>query len=348
MDDPSANKMETVIDGLVNQVENALGKDALRFDFGVKFDSVEVVAMGGSALAWDVLEDGLGHHVRVPVHVHRDYAPGSSISPNALGVAGSFSGNTEETLAAYEKLRSDCARCVVMANGGELMDIANRYNKEVDGRHKDVIVTIPSDGEHFQPRNAVGYFLTHAARILEAAGVASGMTSELTESLQTLQTIDVREIAKEAANWIYDGSAIPVIYTASRRERSVARTMKIKINENAKYPAFFGALPEINHNEMIGFLADVARFRILYLAGSDDSKGVRDRFSTMNDLFRKEDLDHIEMREFELPGDSQLERAFAGILFGDWCSYELAKLLDVDPIPVDLVEEFKEMLAGDG
>ena len=93
--------------------------------------------------------------------------------------------------------------------------------------------------------------------------------------------------------------------------------MKVKFNENAKYPAFAGALPEVNHNEMIGFETDIgAGFRIIYLSDPSDSDAVSNRFSTMSRLFEERNFSHVQTRKIDLFGDTRLGRVLTGISSG--------------------------------
>lgn len=329
--------MEPVIEGFGAQIRFALQDDSVPTQIAGPFDSIEVAAMGGSALAWDVLAETLGHQLDVPIRIHRDYQIGR-VSEGALGIACSFSGNTEETLSAHASLSEQCRSTVVIAAGGELLERARSASQPT------VVVPREREPADFQPRCAVGYVLTYAARIVEAAGLSTGLTDTIAEALADYESVDVRADAERMAAWLEGG--IPIIYAAAARERSVARTMKIKINENAKYPAFAGALPEINHNEMIGFEASVAPFRLLYMADRDDSESIARRFEILSELFAERGLSHIETRRYQVPGETALGRVLAASTFGDWCSHALALARGIDPTPVDLIEEFKAKLGG--
>jgi len=336
------DSMATAIAGLGNQIRFALADTTLAQLPDYNFDSIEVAAMGGSALAWDVLNETMGHKLKGALRIHRDYSL-TQVSPDSLGIACSISGNTEETLAAYEMMREQCNSVIAITAGGELAKRAESDSVE--------LIRVPLENEpiDFQPRNSVGYLLTYGARLLQAVGIGANLVGEIEAAVIDYDNHcdGIEDRAKETAQWI--NGNIPIVYSSASLFNSLARTMKIKFNENAKYPAFAGALPEINHNEMIGFESDIGTgFRIIYLSDPGDSDAVRNRFFTMSRLFKERNITHVQTRKIDLSGDTRLSRVLGGISFGDWCSYHLAILRRVDPTPVDFIEDFKAELAKTG
>ena len=186
--------------------------------------------------------------------------------------------------------------------------------------------------------------VTYIARILAGCGLLASPQADLGEVPQFLRgaDADIRPAAESAALWM--GDRIPVVYTDEAHARGVARPAKIKFNENSKRPAMFGALPEANHNEMIGFASPLAEFGVLYLHDPESHPLVRRRFAAMEELFDREGFDHVAFREWEMPGRTRVQRVFAALAYAERCSYTLALLDGVDPTPVDLVEAFKGIL----
>ena len=139
---------------------------------------------------------------------------------------------------------------------------------------------------------------------------------------------------------------IPIIYTASSYEQSIARIFKIKFNENAKRPAFCNCLPEANHNEMIGFANTTKNYSnenysIVYLRDPEGHPAIDRRFQVMQKIFKRHELGHVGFENWTLIGPTRLSKIFCAITFGDWCTYTAAILDGIDPTPVELVEEFK-------
>jgi glucose/mannose-6-phosphate isomerase len=327
--------MDQVIAGTAVQIETALAQALPPLPPG-PFQRVIIAGMGGSALPTEVLQDAFCDCLRTPLEVCRTYDLSRYAAGRCLIVSSSFSGNTEETIAALPDANAG-ASVVVITAGGRLAQIAAERGYP--------LLRIPAEREPpgFQPRSATGYFVTFLARVLEAAGaLEAGAVTALQRLPPFLRGLEVRPAAEETARWLHD--RIPVVYTDQSYLQSVARITKIKFNENSKRPAFFNALPEANHNETIGFSKDLGRFGILYLHDPASHPRVRLRFQVMERVFREQGIANVALREWVMPGETRLEKIFGALTFADWCSYTLALLDGVDPTPVPLVERFKRAL----
>lgn len=116
---------------------------------------------------------------------------------------------------------------------------------------------------------------------------------------------------------------------------------KIKINENSKTPCFWNYFPELNHNEMVGFTNPQADFSFLMLKDGNDHPQNQKRFDVMAELMRKRGMD-VEI--IDMVSGSVFYKIFATLYLGDWVSYYLALAYGQDPTPVDMVEEFKDLV----
>ncbi len=331
--------MAAVIERTPGQIEFALTDSNFPEIQKREYSLVIVAGMGGSALPIDVLKGAFHGRFCTPIDVCRNYRCLSRVSPMTLAVASSFSGNTEEAITAMEDIAGRGAEMVVIAAGGRLEEIAHERGYPL------VRIPYEREGEGFQPRSATGYMVTYFARMFSAAGILEDPTSELSTLPSFLRSLNIRSQAEEMARWFAD--RIPVIYVDEPHESSIARIFKIKLNENAKRPAFYYSLPEANHNEMIGFTQPYGRFAVLYLCDPASHERVNQRFDIMKKLFQQRGLDHVDFRQWTLPGDTALRKIFAGLLFADWCAYTLALLGGIDPSPVSFVEEFKVELNND-
>jgi glucose/mannose-6-phosphate isomerase len=249
----------------------------------------------------------------------------------------SFSGSTEETLEALDALPRDARNVVVVTGGGPLLALATE-------RHYPVIrIPVEREPPGFQPRSAVGYFLTYFSRLLAAAGLMIDPTPHLAAAATFLHTLSFHDDAEEFARWL--GGRIPVVYTDEDYMLAVARIAKIKFNENSKRPAFFNALPEANHNEMIGFVKNLAKFAIIYIHDERSHPRVSRRFEVMRTVFHEDGLEHVDFYRWTMPGTNRLEKILATLAFVEQCSYYVALLDGFDPTPVDLVQEFKRVMS---
>jgi len=321
------SNMARVIEQGPGQIAYALSDGAFPEMPAGPFQRAIVCGMGGSALPVDVLNDVFSRTYGLPPGVDTD----------TFVIASSFSGNTEETLDAAEALPVGNANLAAVCAGGKLARLAKERNAP--------LVRIPKEREPegFQPRSATGYMVTYMARMLEGAGLLTGGTKRLEALVPFLESLKVRADAERLAEAV--GDRIPVFYTDPAHELSVARIAKIKQNEHAKRPAFFGALPEINHNEMVGYTLPYGEYLVIYLKNPDSHPRIHQRFDTMRSVFADRDMGNVAFHEWEMPGASTLERVFAAMVYADWCAYTLALLARIDPSPVDLVEGFKKRLA---
>ncbi|MDX6692875.1 MAG: glucose/mannose-6-phosphate isomerase [Blastocatellia bacterium] len=332
------SNMAKVIENTPRQIENALAQELPPAPEG-PFDEVIIAGMGGSALPAEVVINSFTDALKIPIKVIRRYTL-PKVDEKSLVIVCSFSGNTEETLSVIEGFPAAAANVVVVTAGGRLADVAAEKSFPL------IKIPVWHEPEGFQPRSAVGYFATYFVRLLEAVNALSGALAQLAEVPSFLRGLaGVRSEAEDFAMWLEN--RIPVVYTDELHLTSIARIAKIKFNENAKRPAFFNALPEANHNEMIGFTRKgLAQFGLLYLHDPASHPRIRERYLVMKKVFMEDGLDHVDFREWEIPGQTKIQKTFAAVMLADWCSYTLALLDGFDPSPVPLVEKFKGVLSS--
>ena len=285
-----------------------------------------ISGMGGSALPGDIL----GSYLRGETHIYmnRDYGVPHWVDDTTLVICISYSGNTEETLESYRDARDRGANIVVITAGGELLELAKEH---------DIPTVLITDG--LQPRCATGYIFTSIIAVLMNSSIVGEHHRKeiigMAEELKTLDFVSEAEaVAKELKNHI------PIIY-ASDRFHSLARVWKIKINENAKVQAFHNSFPELNHNEMVGFTNLVMKPYLIFLKSPLDHERVQKRMTVTKEILTKKG---IPVHEVMMKGNSLITEIFSTLLLGDWISYYLSREYKTDPMPVQLVEDFKNTL----
>ena len=132
----------------------------------------------------------------------------------------------------------------------------------------------------------------------------------------------------------------PVVY-GSTKFKSLAMIWKIMFNENAKTPAFWNFFPELNHNEMVGFTKPQGKFQLVILRDQNDHPRNLKRIEITTDILKNYGVDSTIV---DMPEDGMLYRIFATLQIGCWASYYLALKYEIDPTPVEMVEELKEKL----
>ncbi len=298
-----------------------------------------VAGMGGSAIGGALACAALGDHASRPIFVTRAYGLPPWTTPETTVLCASYSGNTEETLACYESAGALGAQRVVVTTGGRLAELARA----------DRVPVIPLPGG-FQPRAAVAYMTVAALEVAALCGAGPRLTSEIDVAASHAEQLvaewgpDAPEdsLAKELARSLL-GSA-PVVAGAGLTV-PVAYRWKTQINENAKLPCFAHELPELDHNELVGWegAPEVGRFAAVFLDDSDAHPRVKARMELTEKLIADSATAclHVETR-----GQTTIERVFSLVLLGDLVSVYLAALRGVDPGPVKLLEQLKAELAA--
>jgi len=302
-----------------------------------EFQSITISGMGGSALPGNVLRVFVNNVLtasqkRLPIFQSRTYNLPPEAYENSLNIICSYSGNTEETISAFQEALDNNLTCVAISNGGKIEEMCKENNVP--------FVKLPYPYENFQPRMATGYFVFSIFQILVNIGLIEDIREDIVSAANKLQKriIKSEEAGKSIAKKLVGKT--PIIYTTTKF-KPLAMIWKIKINENAKTPAFWHYFPELNHNELVGFTNPQAEFFFVFLRDTDAHPQVLKRFDVTMRLMKEKGM---TTQIIDIMGDSILEKLFATIALGDWTSYYLALEYDQDPTPVDMVEDFKEIL----
>jgi glucose/mannose-6-phosphate isomerase len=296
-----------------------------------KSNGLVLCGMGGSAIGGDLARAAFGTRTTLPFTTVRDYGLEPWTSPERTVLCASYSGNTEETLAAFEAAAAVGARRIVATTGGALGEAA---------READVpVIPIPAA---LQPRAAVGYMFVAAAEVAALAGAAPVIRTEVDGAVAHLRSS--RDALVERAGEIADalGDAFPVVYGADLTT-AVAYRWKTQINENAKIPAFSHALPEMDHNELVGWHEGGGgeRFAAIFLDDPDQHPRARQRFELTARLIEPSAARVIQI---ETEGETRTARMLWSVMLGDLVSLALAAKRGLDPSPVEVIESLKEQL----
>ena len=292
-----------------------------------------VCGMGGSAIGGDLARGAIGDRARRPLVTAREYAPPSWAGADTLALCASYSGETEETLAAYAAAGDRGCRRVVVTTGGALADAARSDGVPVIG--------VPSG---MQPRAAVAYMTVAVLEVAARAGITDSLRGEV-EAASAL----LRELASE---WGPDGDPesqpkslarrlqgqVPVVYGAELTA-PVSVRWRSQLNENAEIPAFDGVLPEMDHNEICGW--GQATFTAIFLEDDEQHPRVKRRIELTSEVVGAAGS---PVARVGTRGASRVERVMSLVLLGDLASLYLAVLNGVDPSPVARLEDFKQRL----
>lgn len=299
-----------------------------------------VGALGGSAAGAELARGLFERSLPIPFLVVREYEWPAAVGPGTLCVLSSYSGNTEETLALYDQAGERGAARAAVTSGGELARRAER-----DGVPA---VFLPPG---LPPRAALGYSLVSLLALLHTLGEGGEGEEAVREAQDILstgnalyspETAEAENPAKQLARSL--AGRVVVVYTAARFLVGVGLRWKGQINENAKTPAFTNALPELNHNESVGWeaLRPVHdRFGVVCLRDAEEHPRAARQMEWTREMLAGEGLAVVEARP---RGRSRLARMLSLVQLGDWVSLYLAALAGVDPTPIVKIDALKRSL----
>jgi len=289
-----------------------------------------VCGMGGSAIGGDLAAAALGSRLGKPLDVVRGYGVPAWTPPDRAILCSSYSGNTEETNACYAAAEAVGAQRIVATTGGAIGDAARSDGVPVIG--------MPAG---LQPRAAVGYTFAIAAEVAALVGAGPAIRTEIDSSASHLEAAreSLLALAAEVAGRIH--GSVPLLYGCGLTT-PVAYRWKCQVNENAKLPAFDHSIPELDHNEIVGWAgAEAGAFSAVLLEDKDQHPRERRRFDLTAELIADRARDVVRI---ETEGETRTERLLWAVMLGDLVSLELAAREAVDPTPVDLIEDLKDRL----
>ena len=320
--------------------EIGLGASGLPNANGV--DSILVLGMGGSGVSGDVVQAVLEERLVVPLRVIKSYGPLPEwVGRNTLVFAVSYSGSTEETIAALEEAHSRGCRVVTISSGGPIAEMASR-----DGFAH---VAIPP-GQ--QPRASLGYLTLPIFGVLVRMGLAPDLQADVDETIDVLSDLvsrchrkrsRVENPAKDLAAKL--AGKVTIVYGGFPVGATAAYRFKCDINEYGKAPAFAHFFPELNHNEIVGWkkLAGLTKesFVLVLLHDPADHERVKIRFEITTELIHN---DFAEVVELTAEGSSALARLFSLVLVTQLAAIYLGVANGVDPGPVEVIQGLKARL----
>ena len=302
--------------------------------------NVVVAGMGGSAIGGDVAKLLCKNELKVPMVVSRNYTLPGWVNENTLVICCSYSGNTEETLAAFEHARVKGAQIVGISTGGTLTEKMAEF--ELD------LVTIPGG---LQPRAALAFSLVPMLFLMKQTGLIGSETMDQLPGAASFIASIRDGYGKQLednptyslAQRIY--KTIPVIYGETDAAGTLAVRFKGQLNENAKMLAYCNELPEMNHNEIVGFKNNqdiLNHISIIWIKDEKDHPRIAVRQESTQEIIDDLCANHEVVSAV---GDSVATRFLHLIHYGDWVSYWCAILHQTDPTPVKKIDRLKAILS---
>jgi glucose/mannose-6-phosphate isomerase len=325
--------MKKLIEEFPDQIREAvqIAQNATVKNLPKEVRNVVICGMGGSGIGGMIVTQWIDSEIAVPVVLVQDYQLPAFVDSKTLVIGSSYSGNTEETLIALEEAKAKGAHIAGICSGGQLQNFctANGY---------DCIVVRGG----FPPRAATGYSVVQLLKILETYGmISSGRIDAVLKSASYLEEKhdEIHELGKKIADSLF--GKVGVVYSGPEYQSVVIRARQ-QFNENSKYLCLTHIIPEMNHNELVGWGGGDERFAVLFIDGEDISERNKVRMEISREIISRRTS---QILTIQASGSSHLERCMYLIHLVDWASYYLNELTGADILDIKVIDHLKSELS---
>lgn len=330
-----ANQFKVLSDSY-EQIEYAWKND---FDVSsidtAKIKNIILTGLGGSAIGGELIQNYLREELNYPYVVNRNYELPLYADEETLVIASSYSGNTEETISALNQAIERKCQIVCISTGGKIEEIANKNN-----------IPFGKLLAGYQPRFALWINFFTLLKTLHSLKLVPSQTKNVEQSIELLKRKGIEyskptnraiEIAESLLGYV------PLVYAVSDFTSAVGTRWKGQFNENAKQHAFFGCLPELDHNEILGWegYKSTMNFKLINILDDDYNQQVKKRYELTSEMVRKAGAEIIDIKSDE--ADVKL-RLVDLIYLGDWATYYYAVMRGFDPTTIVSINYLKAHL----
>lgn len=294
--------------------------------------NIVLCGLGASGFGGNILSELFREELKVPVIVNKSYFLPAFVDSSTLLILSSYSGNTEETISCANQAAEKGLHPVCVTSGGHLAVLADKHGWD--------IIKIPAGSP---PRCALGYSTVQLFFILRHFNLISDDFKKSlirTASFLELEQRKTMEDAEFLAAKLL--GKIIIAYTEDKYE-STALRLKQQINENSKMYCWYNVVPEMNHNELVGWREPKENLAVLIFRSSDEYHRNSARI-----VFKKDVIVKVSENVYEIDakGQDTFEKHFYFIHFGDWLSYHLALLQGYDPMEIEVLVNLKTHMSS--
>lgn len=293
--------------------------------------NIVICGMGGSGIGGKIVAQWIEHEAKIPVTILQDYDLPAFVSTKSLVIGSSYSGNTEETMTCVKEAKNRGAHIIGITSGGEMEFFCTSNNYDC--------VIVPGGNP---PRTATAFSIVQLINIFVQLGIISPSNlDEIRNSYDLLinETDSIHALGAEIANFLF--GKVGVIYTGPQYE-AIAIRARQQFNENSKYLSWHHTIPEMNHNELVGWGGGDDRFAVLMLHTGDMNPRNQKRYEISRDIIAKK---AAGIMEIEAVGKTQIEKSFYLIHLVDWASYYLCGLNEADIMDIKVIDFLKDELS---
>lgn len=324
--------MKDLIQDFPNQIDKALqiARETPLRNLGKRPSNVLITGLGGSGIGGTIVSDLCAQFARVPIAVNKDYGVPHWVGADTLVIACSYSGNTEETLEACSQALEYGAMLAAITSGGKLKELC------VERGLNHII--IPGGNP---PRSMLGYSLVQIFKLLSHYGIQTpNFEADLEVAVEELRASqdDIKLSAKDYAEAL-KGKLIAIYSCAPYG--GVTTRWRQQFNENSKMLGWDSVIPEMNHNQLVGWAGGSDQIAAIILRSEDEHPNNARRADLNAALFKEYTSTVLEIHA---SGANTISRVFNLIHLGDWISYYLSEINQVDIMDIHVIEDLKSKL----
>lgn len=325
--------MKKLIESFPEQLTEALeiaGKQAFK-PLDRPIFNVVICGLGGSGIGAKIVSNWLFDEIKLPIILVNDYTIPNFVNDNSLVIGSSYSGSTEETVMAMKDAKEKGAFIMCITSGGYLASFCDENNFD--------FVLVPGGNP---PRSALAYSLVQLVNYFtKLALIGPQKMLDIVASVELLRTTnhEIHQTAKEMAAHLY--GKIGVFYGETKYEGVLVRARQ-QFNENSKYLGWSHIIPEMNHNELVGWGGGDERFAPVFFLTSDYHPRNLKRYEISKAVI--EDKSNAVF-VVESKGDTLVSQSLFFIHVVDWASYYLCEMNEADIMDIKIIDYLKSELA---
>lgn len=295
------------------------------------YSNVVITGLGGSGIGGRIVAQLVADEAICPIDIYNNYYLPAYVGKGSLVITCSYSGDTEETLSAMSQAMDKGAHVVAITSGGTMLKIAKA--KGLDH------IVIPGGNP---PRTMLAYSFTQLFFVLKHFGIIElGFEASIARASQQLTSglAGMQAEAKALAQKLH-GKRV-VVYSEAATE-AVAIRFRQQLNENSKELCWHHAIPEMNHNELVGWAGGDEHMAVVIFRHKDDQERSQLRIEINKTIIAKY-TPHV----FEAwsKGEDRVERQIYLIHLGDWITWYLAEEKGVDSTEIKVIDTLKAKLS---
>ena len=328
----SNNYMRDLIEKFPNNLSEALNiskQHPLKKEYP-KFCNIVICGMGGSGIGGKLVSSWIQNEIDIPINFCQDYTLPKYVNNNTLIIASSNSGNTEETISSMIEADEKGATIIAVCSGGKLQSLCEKLNYEY--------IIVPGDNP---PRTSLAFsivLLTSIFGQLNLINKEKLKEFELAKELIISNKNDIHLEAKKLADFI--NSKELIIYSEAKYE-AVAIRARQQFNENSKILCNHHTIPEMNHNELVGWYGGADHYAVLFLETDDWHKKNKKRLAfSINTIKNKTN----NIKSIYSKGETILIKSLYLINIIDWASLYLAEKNNIDSVYIAVIDSLKNTL----